>query len=91
MGTRTEMPSDKVLVKKFKRGAPEALLAIYQRHRDYLLSVAVAMVIYTAQRADDVVGINRVFHGPTDYVLAHGQAVVNAANDVKKGNPWTFE
>jgi RNA polymerase sigma-70 factor (ECF subfamily) len=39
-----KMPSERALVRKFKRGDPEALLAIYQRYRDYLLSVAVAMV-----------------------------------------------
>lgn len=39
-----EKASDKSLVRKFKRGDPEALLAIYQRYRDYLLSVAMALV-----------------------------------------------
>ena len=39
-----EMLSDKALVKRFQRGDPEALLAIYQRYKDYLLSVAMAMV-----------------------------------------------
>ncbi len=38
------MISDKSLVRRFKRGDPEALLAIYQRYRDYLLSVAMALV-----------------------------------------------
>ncbi len=49
-----EMPSDRALVRKFQRGDPEALLAIYQRYRDYLLSVAMAMVC-DMDRAEDAV------------------------------------
>jgi RNA polymerase sigma factor (sigma-70 family) len=49
-----EMPSDRALVRKFKGGDPEALLAIYQRYRDYLLSVAMAMVCDLG-RAEDAV------------------------------------
>lgn len=49
-----EMPSDRALVRKFKRGDPEALLAIYQRYRDYLLSVAMALVC-DMDRAKDAV------------------------------------
>jgi DNA-directed RNA polymerase specialized sigma24 family protein len=41
---KTQTPSDKRLAGEFKRGNPEALLAIYQRYRDYLLSVAMAML-----------------------------------------------
>lgn len=49
-----EMLSDRALVRKFKGGDPEALLAIYQRYRDYLLSVAMAMVCDMG-RAEDAV------------------------------------
>ena len=49
------------------------------------------LVIYTAQRAEDVVDINRVFHGPTDYLVARGQTVVHSANYVKMNGQWTFE
>jgi len=38
------MQSDRALVRKFKRGDAEGLLAIYQRYKDYLLSVAMALV-----------------------------------------------
>ena len=34
------------------------------------------VLIYTAQRADDVPGMNGVFHGPTDWVIALGAPVV---------------
>jgi len=46
--------SDKSLVREFKRGDPEALLAIYQRYKDYLLSVAMALVC-DLDRAEDAV------------------------------------
>ncbi len=48
------MSSDRALVRKFKRGDPEALLAIYQRYRDYLLSVAMALICDTGCAEDAV-------------------------------------
>jgi hypothetical protein len=48
------------------------------------------MVIYTAQQAEDVVGINSVFHGPTDYVIAKDTEVLKAANYKKQNGRWAF-
>jgi len=48
------------------------------------------MVIYTAQRAEDIVGINAVMHGPTDYLVARGQTLLLAANYVNKDGQWAF-
>lgn len=48
------------------------------------------IVIYTAQQAEDIVGINSVFHGPTDYVVAEGTKSLKAANYEKKGGVWTL-
>jgi hypothetical protein len=48
------------------------------------------VVIYTAQRAEDVIGINSVFHGPTDYVVAEGTEVLGAGDYDKQNEPWTF-
>jgi hypothetical protein len=50
----------------------------------------VGMVIYTAQRAEDIVGINSVMHGPTDYVVAQGQTIVRSADYVNKEARWAF-
>nr|MBC8230115.1 DUF4932 domain-containing protein [bacterium] len=47
--------------------------------------------IYTAQQAEDVVGINGVFHGPTDYVIAKGTEVLKAANYKKQDGRWAFK
>lgn len=44
-------------------------------------------VIYTAQQSRDVVNINTVFHGPTDFVVAGGEKVLEAGN-YYKGIDW---
>ena len=49
------------------------------------------VLIYTAQQTADVVGINSVFHGPTDYVIAKGTEVLQAADYVKHDGKWTFK
>ncbi len=48
------------------------------------------MVIYTAQRAEDIVGINSLFHGETDYVIGSGTDVLRKANYKKQNDKWTF-
>jgi hypothetical protein len=48
------------------------------------------VAIYTAQQARDIMGINGVFHGPTDYVVARDTLVLQAGPYVKKGAEWTF-
>jgi hypothetical protein len=50
----------------------------------------VGMIVYTAQRAEDVPYINSVMHGPTDYLVAQGRNVVHSANYVKKKGRWTL-
>ena len=49
------------------------------------------VVIYTAQRAKDIVKINAVFHGPTNYVVARGQQVLHAGNYVRQDGKLAFE
>jgi hypothetical protein len=49
------------------------------------------VVIYTAQRAEDIVGINGVFHGPTDYVIARDTVIVKRGNYNKKTGKWMFK
>jgi membrane protease YdiL (CAAX protease family) len=48
------------------------------------------VVIYTAQRAEDVIGICNVFHGPTAYVVAKGGVVLSAGNYYWQGKSWSF-
>ncbi len=49
------------------------------------------MVVYTAQKAEDVIGINGVFHGGTDYVIARGTEILKQGNYVKENGEWTFK
>jgi len=49
------------------------------------------MVIYTAQQAEDIIEINSVFHGPTDYVVAKGKEILKSSNYNKQNKPWTFK
>lgn len=48
------------------------------------------MVVYTAQRAQDVVGINGLFHGPTDFVVARGTTLLQSGNYFGKAAVWAF-
>jgi hypothetical protein len=48
------------------------------------------VLIYTAQQAEDILGINNVFHGPTDYVVAIGTEVLKAANYLKRNGRWSL-
>ncbi|NIP42652.1 MAG: DUF4932 domain-containing protein [candidate division Zixibacteria bacterium] len=48
------------------------------------------MVIYTAQKVDDVLQINAIFHGPTDYVIARGGDILADEYYDKSEFPWKF-
>ncbi len=50
-----------------------------------------AIIIYTAVKAEDIAGINSVFHGPTDYVAADGEKVLKSGNYKKSGGKWTLK
>ncbi len=45
------------------------------------------MIIYTAQRAEDIIGINRFFHGPEDFVI-RGREVLHRGLYRKTDGPW---
>jgi hypothetical protein len=48
------------------------------------------VAIYTAQRAEDIVGINNVFHGPTDYVIARGTDRLEEDFYEKRDGEWSL-
>jgi hypothetical protein len=48
------------------------------------------ILIYTAQQAKDIAGINSVFHGPTDYVIARENNIIKADDYKKVDNQWSF-
>jgi DNA helicase-2/ATP-dependent DNA helicase PcrA len=56
----------------------------------HLSNPRLGRVILTAQRAQDVVGINGVFHGPTDFVVARGRTILQSGSYFNKTGAWTF-
>ena len=48
------------------------------------------ILIYTATRPEYVSGINSVFHGNTDYVIARGTSVIQTDNYDRADSPWRF-
>ncbi len=48
------------------------------------------VLIYTAQRAEDVVGINNVTHGPTDYVVAQDLVRLGTGSYIKSKGKWAI-
>lgn len=48
------------------------------------------ILIYTAQRAQDVVGINVVTHGGTDYVIAQGKTILGSNSYLKSKGQWAI-
>lgn len=48
------------------------------------------VILYTAQRAEDVVGIHGVTHGGTDYIVARDRTILHAAGYVNKHAQWAL-
>lgn len=48
------------------------------------------VLIYTAQSASDIAGINSIFHGPTDYVIAKGDEIIKSGNFVREDGKWSY-
>lgn len=48
------------------------------------------VVIYTAQKTEDVIGINGVVHGATDFLVARGKLVLACDNYIKNKRKWSF-
>lgn len=49
------------------------------------------LVIYTAQDAKDIVGINKVFHGPTDCVISINGKELYSGFYEKNKEIWSFK
>ena len=50
-----------------------------------------ALIIYTAQNPKDIVDINEVSHGPTDYVISKDSEKIKSGNYIKDKNKWSFK
>jgi hypothetical protein len=47
-----------------------------------------ALIIYTAQKPEDIAGINSVFHGPSDFMVSEGTEEIVSGNYIKQGAYW---
>jgi len=48
------------------------------------------LIIYTAQNSDDIVDINSVYHGGTDYIIANDTKEVHSGFYDKNKEEWSF-
>ncbi len=48
------------------------------------------LIVYTAQNAEDLLKINEIFHGPTDYILAKDEEELCSGYYYKKDGVWAF-
>jgi hypothetical protein len=49
------------------------------------------LIVYTAQNSDDIVDINSIFHGPTDYIITKDQEELQTGFYKKEKEKWTFK
>jgi len=77
---------DKILADKVYEGENLRFITAwpnpYNQNRGFL--------IYSAQKAIDIPGINSVFHGPTDYVIAQERKVLHSGDYKKDKEGWKF-
>ena len=82
-----KLESDRIMADKEYPGEHLRLIAAWPNPKNEEKGI----VIYTAQQAADVVGINGVFHGPTSFVVATGTDILQADNYVRRDGKWTFK
>ena len=77
---------DKIVAQEIHEGANLRCITAWPNPQNPAMGVA----IYTAQRAEDMVGINGVFHGPTDYVVARGTDRLEEDFYEKRDGEWSL-
>ncbi|MHC4120956.1 MAG: hypothetical protein ACYSWO_25990 [Planctomycetota bacterium] len=82
-----EIKSDRIIAERVYEGTDLRLISAWPNPNN----PERGMVFYTAQQPQDVVGINSIFHGPTDYVIARGTEALASANYDKKSLTWSLE
>lgn len=78
--------NDKIIADKEYQGSNLRLITIWLNP----LNKNKKLLIYTAQQDKDVSGINTVFHGPTQYVIASGKNILQASYYSNKEGIWIF-
>ncbi len=78
---------DKVIADKTYEGTDMALISGLPNPLNYRKP----LIVYTAQVAENVVDLNSVFHGPTDYIILKAYKEISKGNYVKNNGKWVFE
>lgn len=74
------------LGEKFYAGEDLRFITVYINPMNKTLPI----LIYTATRDEGILGINSLFHGPTDYILYRGRDKVVEGYYKKKDGVWKF-
>jgi hypothetical protein len=85
-GMPIKVESDRIVADKVYKGTNLRFISAWPNPRN----TKKGMVFYTAQRPQDVLNINSVFHGPTDYVIARDRELLSSANYDKKNGKWSL-
>jgi len=85
-GMPIKVESDRIVADKVYKGTNLRFISAWPNPRN----PEKGMVFYTAQRPQDVLNINNVFHGPTDYVIAKATESLVSANYDKKNGKWSL-
>jgi hypothetical protein len=85
-GMPIRIESYRIVADRVYRGADLRFISAWPNPRN----PEKGMVFYTAQRPEDVLNINSVFHGPTDYVIARATEPLASANYDKRNGTWSL-
>jgi hypothetical protein len=85
-GIPVRIESDRIVADKVYEGANLRFITAWPNPHN----PEKGMVFYTAQRAANVLNINSVFHGPTDYVIARAAEPLTSANYNKQNGTWSL-
>jgi hypothetical protein len=80
------LEADKIIADKVFKGENLRFISAWPHFHDK----SKGMAIYTAQRAEDIWGINGINHGSTDYIIIDGENVLGSGNYKKKEAQWDF-
>ena len=81
-----QIESDKIVADKVYKGTNLRFISAWPNPSN----PGKGMVFYTAQQPEDVLNINNVFHGPTDYVIAKATQNLKSGNYNKKNGTWSL-
>ncbi len=77
---------DKIITDRVHEGENLRFISTFPNPENFEKGV----ILYIAQQAADVVKINSIYHGPTDYIVCDGKTTLQAADYNKNRGVWAF-